>query len=551
LVEDEEELRESVATNISYFLKDVVTAIDGQDGYEKFINTPDIDIIITDIMMPRLNGIEMIDKIREIDKDIPVIYNTAFNDSEYMLKTIKQNVSGYILKPIDIEELLKAIAKASIIIENKKLKESLIEQNKNLTVLVDKKTQELKKQNEKLLMQLFTDELTKLPNRKKLIKDLEKTASPVLILIDIDSFKNINDIYGEKFGNEVLKNIAAKIQEFNKDHNYNLYRIGPDEFAILKDTPFDEKTQKDYLKDLYNAFFNSYLHIEAYDISLKINITIGVSYDKKNTLEFADMALKKAKEQNKEFVIYNEDDNINKEYESYMLWTKIIQEAIEDKNVIPYLQPIVDKNGNVIKYESLMRIFYNSKIYSPFYFLDIAKKTKLYSSIEEQMIKKCFDFVEKNKQNITINITIEDILDENFIEFIKEYFTKYNIGKYITFEFLESENIFDYSKVINFIDLVKSYGCAIAIDDFGSGYSNFVYLTKLKPDFIKIDGTLIKDIDTDKNSKIIVETINNFAHAMGIKTVAEYVHNQEVFDILKELDVDYFQGYYFGEPQQW
>jgi len=552
LVEDELELREELCSNLSYFLENIITAVDGDDGYEKFIaNQENIDLIISDINMPKINGIEMVDKIREVNKDIPIIYATAFNDTSYLLKTIEQNVSGYVLKPVDMEELLHVIQKAAAVIENRKLKEELIKQNENLEKLVEEKTKKLKIQNEKLIKQLYTDELTGLPNRKKLLEDLQDCKTPILILVDLDSFKNINDIYGEKFGNHVLQIISKRFKDFITTKECKIYRIGSDEFVLLKDKHYNKDECVDFLNFLHNEFFGTYIQIEDFDISLKINATMGLAYTKTNTLENADMALKKAKEKKSAFVIYQEDDNINKEYEAYMFWTKVIHESLEKNGVIPYFQPIFDKDKNIIKYESLMRISYNSNLYSPFCFLDISKKTKLYNALEETMLQKCFNEIVKSKINVTVNVSIEDILDERFLNFLKQNFEKKDIAKYLTFELLESENIDDYKMVIDFIEFVKSYGSQIAIDDFGSGYSNFVYLTQLHPDYIKIDGTLIKEIDKDENSKIIVQTINDFAHLLGIKTVAEYVHSESVFEEVKKLGIDYFQGFYLGEPQKW
>ena len=124
------------------------------------------------------------------------------------------------------------------------------------------------------------------------------------------------------------------------------------------------------------------------------------------------------------------------------------------------------------------------------------------------------------------------------------------MGKKIGFEILESEGIENFDQVLAFINDVKKYGCAISIDDFGTGYSNFEYLMKLKVDYIKIDGSMIKNIDTDINSQMITQTIVDFAKKMQIKTVAEFVCSKNVFEKVAQLDVDFAQGYYFGEPSE-
>jgi len=116
-------------------------------------------------------------------------------------------------------------------------------------------------------------------------------------------------------------------------------------------------------------------------------------------------------------------------------------------------------------------------------------------------------------------------------------------------EIVESEGIESFDEVFLFVEALRAYGCRIAIDDFGSGYSNFSYLSKINIDFIKIDGSLIKDIDKDENQRIVVESILHFAKAQGIKTIAEFVENKEIFDILVELGVDFSQGFFFSKPE--
>jgi len=408
-------------------------------------------------------------------------------------------------------------------------------------------TKKLRKHNSLLKYQLHTDSLTRLPNRNALLAKLKDLKEPVLMLIDIDSFKNINDIYGKQVGDTVLCEVSSMLQAFVKREKYKLYKVGSDEFVVIKESKFDEFSCTKVIKNIIETIGSKAIYIKKYDLYINVNITIGVSACKLDTLGHADMALKRAKEQKIPFKIY--DDTIDKEYKNDLKWTIIVNEAIKNNEVVPYFQPIFDKNKNILKYESLMRIEHNNEIFSPFLFLDIAKKSKQYNQLEEIMILKVINIIKADKKRVNLNVSIEDMVSEYFISFIEKLLKESNIAEYITFEVLESESIDDYNKVINFIDMVKSYGCLIAIDDFGSGFSNFSHLLKLHPNYIKIDGSLIKNIDTDNNSFIIVETINQFAHKLGIKTVAEYVHKKKIFEILKEMGIDEYQGYYLGEPK--
>jgi len=167
----------------------------------------------------------------------------------------------------------------------------------------------------------------------------------------------------------------------------------------------------------------------------------------------------------------------------------------------------------------------------------------------KMMIEQTFKVIKETKKDITVNLSIQDIYNQQMVDYIKSELTRLNIAKHVIFEITESESIQSYDKIYEFIIDVKKLGCRIAIDDFGSGYSNFSYILKLQPDYLKIDGSLIKDIHTNENSFIITKTIAEFAQRLGISTIAEYVHNAEVFEILKKLNIDSYQGFYFSEPK--
>jgi len=548
-VEDETALREDVYQNISPFVKEVITASDGIEGLELYMgNRNKFDLIITDILMPKMNGLEMVDEIRKIDSEIPIIYTTAFNDSEYMKKTIEQSIISYILKPIDIELLFKGIEKASLKIENERLKASLLEMNQELENKIDLKTKELRIKNKILYTQLHTDKLTSLNNRKSLLEDINKTKHPVLTIIDLDSFGTVNDLYGEKVGNKVLVNMATMFNEFSKNIGCKAYRMDGDVFALLKNEEFDIKKCMSNIESLIQKIYNHSIYIKEYDITIRISVTIGISREKIDTIEKANMALIKAKKDQIAYVLYSEEYNLDKEYQNDIKWTKIIKKAIETDSIVAYYHPIIDKDKNILKYECLMRIIEDETVHLPYLFLDIAKKVKFYPQLAKSIINTAFKKVKESGVIVNINLSIQDIINKDIVKMIVDELQKNNIAHLITFELLESESITDYEKVISFISIVKKLGCKIAIDDFGSGYSNFGYLLRLKPDYIKIDGSLVKNIHNDNNSYLITKTINDFAHSLGMKTVAEFVHCEEVFKLLQEIGVDEYQGFYFSQP---
>lgn len=395
-----------------------------------------------------------------------------------------------------------------------------------------------------------TDLLTGSGNRYRLNLDIEELDNLAIAIFNIDNFRQINDFYGHKFGDEIIKATAIKIYNFIKeDEKLRFYRLQGDEFIILAsnyDREIFIKKVNELLKIIQEKFY-----VDNEEILL--SCSCGISFeDKEHLLSSANMALKVAKESNIDEVIYDKSISLNHKYESNIKWTKKLSDALNDSRVVAFYQPIINNtNLKIEKYESLARIVdKDESIISPFLFLDVAKQTRQYCHITRNMIKQSFERFKDNDLVCSINISIKDIEDEQIVEFILENLEKYKIGQRVIFEIVESESIENFEGVMNFIEQVKKYDAKVAIDDFGTGYSNFEYLIRLKADYLKIDGSLIKNVAKDKNTYLVVSTIVEFAKKLGLKTVAEYVENEEIFNIVKELGIDYSQGYYFMPPVQ-
>ena len=201
------------------------------------------------------------------------------------------------------------------------------------------------------------------------------------------------------------------------------------------------------------------------------------------------------------------------------------------------------------KYECLARLLDGEgNIISPALFLPIAKRIKVYNYVTQIIINKSFEVFEDENFEFSINLSMEDIINSEMFNFILNKLKHSKASTRVIFEIVESEAIQDFNKISRFIHEIKRYGAKIAIDDFGDGYSNFAYLTKMSVDFIKIDGSLIQDIDTDRDAYLVVETIVGFANKLGIKTIAEFVHSSTVMDKVKELGIDFSQGYHIDKP---
>jgi len=402
---------------------------------------------------------------------------------------------------------------------------------------------------DELTQMLYTDQLTSLGNRNALIKELESGDDFSLMLINIDRFSQVNDLYGSSFGNEVLIAFSRRLQDsIAKDCQCELYRLNGDEFVMLfKDCNSLQLIQE--VSRIKNSISAQALIVDEQNIFL--NFSIGVSQENNEVLlSTANMALEVARRESKDVLIYNSSHALNKEYENNILWIKKIKDAIADERIVMFYQEIVNiHQGSVKKYEALIRLIdEDKKIISPYFFLEIAKKAKLYHELTKIVIKKSFEAFEKSEHEVSINITIDDIFNEDIKNFIYDYVQNSPASKRVTFEIVETENIENFQIVEEFITKVKSFGCKIAIDDFGTGYSNFEYLMRLQADFIKIDGSIIKEILHDKKSELITSVIVAFAKELQIEVVGEYVENKEIYEKLQALGVQNFQGYYFHQP---
>ena len=411
------------------------------------------------------------------------------------------------------------------------------------------KTKKLKIKEEHIAFLYRHDPLTKLPNRFSLKEDIERDKVDKLAYPNIDDFKNINELFGIETGDRVLKEYALYLKQLSLPKKLKVYRLSSDEFALYSLEEKDDYSFLVTIKDIIASLNSKIFLPKTHNISL--STTAGISFERENILRKADIALKKAKQENIELKIYSKDDNIELNIKKNIEILRIVKTALHNDRVIPYFQPIKDMQNNTIsKYESLVRIIdKDKKPLSPAIFLDIAKKSRLYGQITKKMIKKTFE-MQKDNPDITfsINISYLDILNKDSVEYLKKSLKKLNDPSKIILELLESEKMKNYKDVKKFISEVKEIGCKFAIDDFGVGYSNFSHLVELDIDFIKIDASLIKNIATDKTSLAVVNSIVNFAKTIGAKTVAEYVESEEIYSIIKELKIDFAQGYYIGKP---
>jgi len=404
-------------------------------------------------------------------------------------------------------------------------------------------------QRETILRQAFTHPLTGLPNREKLLKAIDENPPCALGLLDVDKFSHINNLYGYTNGDKILTILAQKIQDFLAPlEAFTLYHLSADEFAITADKECRIGFES-VMRGLLEAIDHTQVQLEQMYVML--DISCGISFEAPELLlRTANIAMKEAKTQREDLVVYHNDTSRQAEYEANIAWGSRLFEALREHRVVPYFQPIVNnKTKQWEKFEALVRLVdEEGKAHSPFYFLDIAKQTKQYKALTRAMVEQTFEAFLGRSEDVSINLSIDDILDSNTRSFLLESIKRYGIGNRLVLELVESEGIENFEEVMAFIDQVKALGCRIAIDDFGTGYSNFAYLLRLKADYIKIDGSMIEHLATDRNSRLIVQSIVIFAKSIGLKTIAEFVKDAATLEEVLRLGIDYSQGYYFSPP---
>ncbi|MGE4318152.1 MAG: EAL domain-containing protein [Deferribacterales bacterium] len=411
---------------------------------------------------------------------------------------------------------------------------------KDITPLINQQDQ-IKKQ--------YTDPLTGFPNRTKMRRDLEEIENPALAIINIDGFSTINAYYGLETGDEVLVKFANLVRS-KIPNTMTTYRLSGDEFAIVAGSVTDI--------DDFNQFMRNMLHeitettFFSHDNEMMLNLTAGTAIGGDNLLIKAGMAIKHARLNKKNLMTYSDVQIFTEKLKDTVQYSTALRTAVKESRVVPHFQPIADaKKGTVYKYEALMRIQDDKGGFlPPLCFLELSKQLKLYNGLSSLMVQKSIEKIIDNDIHITINFDKEDVVSKKIHNILFTLIRKHNLQGRITIEITESEGMDNLSELAAFISSAKNEGCLIAIDDFGTGYSNFMYILSLQPDYLKIDGSITRQILESSRARLLTETIVSMCRRANIKTIAEFVSSEEIYQAVKEIGVDYVQGYHFGKPEQ-
>jgi len=428
---------------------------------------------------------------------------------------------------------------------------------------------ERKQTEEQLSFQASHDALTGLVNRREFERRAERLFTTMkqdksehaLCFMDLDQFKVVNDTCGHIAGDELLRQLSTVLQNEVR-HRDTLARLGGDEFGVLMEHCSLDGAHR-VATSLLTAIQDYQFSWE--DRSFRIGVSIGLVPLTASTpnltelLKNADIACYMAKDKgrNRVHVYHGEDSEIAKRH-GEMQWVTRISQALEEDRFCLYAQIIVPLDGSSHKhYELLIRMIdEKGEIIPPGAFLPATERYNLISKIDRWVIEHAFRLLVAHPRfleqvdYIAINLSGQSLTDEEFKDYVIKQLQDTGIGgEKICFEITETAAISNLNMATKFISALKGLGCRFSLDDFGSGLSSFGYLKNLQVDYLKIDGMFVKDIVDDPIDRAMVKSINEIGQVMGMKTIAEFVENDEIKGMLREIGVNYAQGYSIGKPQ--
>ncbi|MBV6623657.1 MAG: EAL domain-containing protein [Rivularia sp. (in: Bacteria)] len=428
--------------------------------------------------------------------------------------------------------------------------------------------------NKELKQLALCDSLTKVYNRRffdeKLIQEwnrLRRIPSPLsIIMCDVDCFKSYNDTYGHHAGDKCLRMIADAIANTAKRPADCVARYAGGAFVIiLPYTP--ARGALKVAEAIRNKIQQLNISHTSSSVSSAVTVSMGIAGSIPNSddnpillVEAADHALYLAKAQgrNREQIYIHDIAREKSRKNSQLLWVKKLRKALDENKFCLYTQPIVplNKDNRKIHYEVLIRLIDDSgAVILPEEFLEVANLYSMMPRIDLWVIDNLFKYLSNAKltnwDNIcfSVNISGASLNDNQFLKYLYQKFLECSFPPDIfCFEITETIAINNLSQASKFIKSLKSLGCCFALDDFGKGMSSLTYLKNLPVDYLKIDGSFIREIHTEAVTKAMVQAINYLADAIKVKTIAEFAENQEIVNILQDLKIDYAQGYFFGKP---
>lgn len=495
------------------------------------------DLILMDYVLPDMDGLRLLQAIRSQTRSaqVPVIFLTGKDDVPTKLEALKHGAVDYVTKPFDRRELLARISR------HLRLKD------------------EIRESESRLAQVSLQDPLTGLGNRKQfsqalptILNNPQRRGREALMLIDIDDFRLVNDTKGHAAGDETLKSLAENLRR-RFAHPNRIYRVGGDEFCVILHD-LDPRQALDLGQQLTQRIRLGATGSAETGLTLSAGIAMierGIGMEE--LVSRADSALYAAKAAGKnQCVVYRSDSEDIVTIRSESEWYSRIKEGTQQGRFLMYYQPVVElRTGKLYCQESLIRYVGDTGLrHLPGEFLSAAERFNLMLDLDQYVIRRAIaELPNQSAEKIAINLSGQSVSRSDLCDFIKSALQRSNVEpSRIIFEITETVFIKNLERAHLLVTELQKIGCTFSLDDFGAGFSSLSYLRNLPVDVVKIDGAFLKNIESDPVDFALLRSINEIAHLLGKRTVAEHVNTERIHKLLDEIGIDYGQGYYFGRP---
>ncbi len=526
------------------------------------------DLILLDIMMPEMDGYEVCQRIKAnpTTQDIPIIFLSALDDAMDKVKAFEVGGADYVTKPFQIQEVM---ARINHHLALKLANQEIRQLNAHLEQRVHERTQQLEIAHAQLLKLALSDSLTGLPNRAALIERLElclhrasmdDTYRFALLILDCDRFKIINDSLGHELGDQLLIEMAQRLQKLLTRSDV-LARLGGDEFVILLTNPHDAGNAAEFANKVLDIFVQSFtLQEQQIFINASIGIVIGdVTYEKpEHVLRDADTAMYHAKAAGKaQYRVFERTM-----HDSALRFLKLetdLRRAIQAREFILHYQPIIClQTGRIVSVEALIRWNHPTRgTVSPVEFIPIAEETGLIHPIGLLALQEAcsrlrswqtHEFVDPHF-SISVNLSARQFAQPNLTDRVYEILNETQLDpRCLKLEITESAIMGNPNSAANILHHFRRRNIQLSMDDFGTGYSSLSYLHSFPMDNLKIDRSFVQNLDGISSKPGLVPIIVSIAKTMNMSVIAEGVETTKQLECLRSLHCDYGQGYLFSKP---
>lgn len=519
-----------------------LTANCGEDAL-RLINENPPQIVICDISMPGLSGLDLLEATRHLAQPPIFIMATGLDDAQHAVASLQRGAYGYLTKPLKEEQLRQVLQEAT---QRRQQEESAREAHDRL---------------------IKTDPLTGLLNKDEFLRNLvgftgslRRNDHPLAIFfINVDGLRFVNNTYGQHEGDRVLQQIAATLKLSVRPTDV-VGRYGGDIFAIaLPGIDLDNVKIKTQTLSRNIEQTKVMLGNREHSLTATIGIALGSpGMEMEALINNVDLALMLAKEKgrNQSYLYHEDDETYRKEFGAQFNNLETLKQALQESRFSMHYQPIVHlQHGVAHHYEALIRLRDEAgNMLPPDIFIKVAEKFDLATKIDCMVVTHCIQKLvelerEGNCAGLAINLSGKSVGNAELLALIQHELATTGVDPTrIIFEITETAAFHNLEHVQQFMREVKKLGCRFALDDFGVGFSSFYYIKQLEIDYLKIDGSFIRNLLDSTNDRVFVQAMVEISRVYGMKIVAEWVENSAIMSLLKEMGVDYGQGYHFGKP---